>query len=71
MITVILSIAEPGRLRMEAGRVDFAAVPVRTGADYRCNPDGLLCFEDVQTLSAELAGGATNGRIRRYDWRRD
>jgi hypothetical protein len=70
MITVILSIAEPGRLRMEAGRVDFAAVPVRTVADYRCNPDGLLRFEDVQTLSAELARGAANGRIGRYEWRR-
>jgi len=35
MITVILSIAEPGRLRMEAGRVDFAAVPVRPVAAYR------------------------------------
>ena len=70
MITVILSIAEPGRLRMEAGRVDFAVVPVRAGADYRCNPDGLLCFEEVQTLSTELARGAANGKIGRYEWRR-
>jgi hypothetical protein len=58
MIAVILSITEPGRLRMEVGRVDFAAVPVRTNADHRCHPDGLLCFEEVQTLSAELARGA-------------
>jgi len=56
---------------MEAGRVDFAIVPVRAGADYRCNPDGLLCFEEVQTLSTELARGAANGRIGRYEWRRD
>jgi hypothetical protein len=71
MITVILWITEPGRLRVEAGRVDFAAIPVRTEADYRCNPDGLLCFGEVQTLSAELTRGASKGKIGRYEWRKD
>jgi hypothetical protein len=56
---------------MEVGRVDFAVVPVRTNADYLCHPDGLLCFEEVQTLSAELARGAANGKIGRYEWQRD
>jgi hypothetical protein len=70
MLTVSLLADQPGRLLMEAGRIDFFTLPVQQEGDFRSSPPGLLPFADVQSLSAELARGVSKGATGRYQWRR-
>ena len=73
MITVTLLVNEPGRLRVEAGRVDFCALPVLKADEYQCSPPDLISFDDAKAISAELAKvpPIAQGRIGRYLWRKD
>jgi hypothetical protein len=70
MITVIVSKAEPGRLSMPVGRIDFYRVPVQAAKDYFCDPENLLSFADVQAISAALAQNppVIRSTLGRYDW---
>jgi hypothetical protein len=71
MITVTLLRTEFGRLAMEAGNVEFYAVPVQEQDDFQCRPPYVISLEEAKTISAEVARQRIQGRIGWYEWRKN
>jgi hypothetical protein len=71
-VTIVhLLITELGRLTTEVGRIDFYAVPIRNEDDFHCIPPNILCFQDAQAISTELAQQKVKGWIGRHQWRKE
>jgi hypothetical protein len=50
--------------------IEFLVVPVTTGKDFTCIPDGILPLCSVVRLSRKLRAGRTFGQMGKYLWYR-
>lgn len=69
MIRITL-LSERGAEVVEVGRVEFLTLLVQKDADYRCNPEGILSYPEIQEICRSLRQlpQINTGRIGRLRW---
>jgi hypothetical protein len=67
MTSVDLPLTELGRLTTPVGRIDFYVLPVQKEGDFVAVPPAIISFAQAEAISVELAHGAVQGRIGRYE----
>ncbi len=70
MTSVGLLVIEPRRLTIQAGRIDFYALPIHKLSDFTTVPAGIVSFDDVQAISIKLSQSGNRGKAGQYEWRR-
>jgi hypothetical protein len=68
--SVALLVAEPGRLAIRIGRIDFYVLPIHRRGDFIAVPAGIVSFEDVQAISIKLSQSCNHGKESGCEWRR-